>query len=297
MQPFNQVLGKILNTKFTEFQQRVEATLAKFLQQISDDNPIKPAIQYATLNPGKRVRPALLYAVAEGFGEDLSKVDVLAAAIELVHSYSLVHDDLPAMDNDDLRRGLPTCHKKFDEATAILTGDAQLTLAFELISQAENLSDAGKVRAIKILSSAAGINGMIFGQAIDIAAENLEISLEQLTKLHNLKTGALIIAALKLGAPDSEDDKTLENLGQALGLAFQIQDDILDIEGDSELLGKNQGRDEELNKSTFPKLLGLEEAKNLRDKLIARAEQEHQNLPFYSDFLAKFIQFVGSRDH
>lgn len=288
-----------MNTQLTLFQQRCENTLTELLANVNDSNPIKPALVYATLSPGKRLRPALVYAIGEGFGTPLDQLDPLACAIELIHSYSLVHDDLPAMDDDDLRRGRPTCHKQFDEATAILVGDAQQTLAFEHLSQTTKLNNEYKVRATAILSKAAGSEGMILGQIIDIRSENQTLTLQQLTDMHMAKTGALIQAALKLGTPPEKQkfDPILNQLGEALGLAFQIQDDIIDIESDTETLGKTQGRDLALNKSTFPKLLGMEQAKKLRDQYIQQAHRAHKKLPFESDLLSHLIDFIAQRKY
>lgn len=288
-----------MNTTLNTFQQRTESALTQLFTSLSADNPLKPAMIYATLNPGKRLRPALIYAIGEGFKTPLEQLDPLACAIELIHSYSLVHDDLPAMDDDDLRRGRLTCHKQFDEATAILTGDAQQSFAFQHLSETPLLSADYKLRAIQILAQASGIEGMIFGQMTDIQTQGKAQDLQQLTEMHQRKTGALIQAALKLGAPPSMQkyDPTLAKLGQALGLAFQIQDDIIDIESDTETLGKTQGRDQELNKSTFPKLLGMQQAKQLRDQQIQLAHQAHQQLPFHSVILHDLIDFVAQRRH
>lgn len=273
--------------------------LKQVLEQLDEANPLKKALAYSLLAGGKRLRPALTYAIGLGFGRSLKELDSAAASLELIHTYSLVHDDLPAMDDDDLRRGQATCHKKFDEATAILAGDALQTLAFNILVTDKHLTAENKVRAISQLSQAAGIEGMILGQMLDIQSENQLISLEELTRLHQGKTGALITAALLLGAGEehSKYDAILDELGASLGLAFQIQDDILDIEGDSQTLGKTSGRDEELNKSTFPKLLGLDKAKELRDQLIEQAQTAHSQLPFFSPALAEIISFTANRNH
>lgn len=288
-----------MNKQLSFFQQLCEKALAQILEDIDDNNPLKPALTYATLSPGKRLRPALVYAIGQGFETPLEQLNPLACSIELIHSYSLVHDDLPAMDDDDLRRGRPTCHKQFDEASAILVGDAQQTLAFEHLSASNLLDDAYKIRAIRILAKAAGPSGMIRGQATDIQSEGKNLTLSQLNEMHLAKTGALIQAALKLGAPPNKQnfDPILDELGKALGLAFQIQDDIIDIESDTKTLGKTQGRDIALNKSTFPKVLGLMEAKKLRDFYISQAHQSHKKLPFKSDFLTATIDFIAQRKH
>lgn len=285
------------------YQQRVEHQLNQYLEQHQHQVParLQQALVYASLSPGKRLRPALIYAVADSLQLPLEQLDSFACAIELIHSYSLVHDDLPAMDDDDLRRGQPTCHKQFDEATAILTGDAQLTLAFEVLAHAPALNPEQKISAIQLLSQAAGAQGMVAGQILDIAAENQTLSLEALIQVHRLKTGALIKTALLLGALPHPDYKTyqsgLSELGEALGLAFQIHDDILDIESDTATLGKTQGRDQALNKSTFPQLLGLEAAKKLRDQTIQQAHDFHQVLGFKSSFLEDLINFIAQRQH
>lgn len=293
-----------MQDQLKRYQQRVHSQLHTRLQ--AQNHPHIPdrlleAIHYATLNSGKRLRPALLYATAEALQIPLSQVDSAACAIELIHSYSLVHDDLPAMDNDDLRRGQPTCHIQFDEATAILVGDAQQCLAFSILSEDQALSAPIKIEMIRLLSNAAGASGMIGGQMHDIAAEGQTISLAELEQLHNMKTGALIQAALLLGAaasPHYTELKTpLTALGRTIGLAFQVQDDILDIEGDTYTLGKPQGSDLAADKSTYPKLLGLDGAKRYRDQLIAQAQQRYQQLPFESPFLAELIDYIGQRNH
>ncbi|BBP43288.1 polyprenyl synthetase family protein [Thiosulfativibrio zosterae] len=277
----NQVLTQILNTQ--------------------SHSPLYEALSYATLNPGKRLRPALIYAFAEAFKCPLEKVDSLAAAIELIHSYSLVHDDLPAMDDDDLRRGRPTCHIQFDEATAILVGDAQLTLAFAVISNDHHLNAEQKVSAIQILSAASGSLGMIAGQMIDIQSEGQLTSLENLKRMHLLKTGELIKAACLLGAllldNDLERHTKIGLFGETIGLAFQVQDDILDIESTTETLGKPQGSDEKLSKSTYPKLMGLKQAKVYRDQLITEAQNLLLDLNLNSPFLMDLTHYIAQRQH
>ncbi|UQB41472.1 polyprenyl synthetase family protein [Thiomicrospira microaerophila] len=292
-----------MKSKLKQYQKRVEEQISRHLSERTTDMPqrLQNALNYASLSPGKRLRPALIYAVTEGLALPLKKVDPAACAIELIHSYSLVHDDLPAMDDDDLRRGQPTCHKKFDEATAILTGDSQLTLAFEIMACTLEIAPEQRTQSIQILAKAAGAQGMIAGQMRDIQAENKTLTLEKLIQVHRLKTGALIEAALLLGAVPHPDylhyQAWLSKLGHALGLAFQIQDDILDIEGNTATLGKTQGRDQALNKSTFPQLLGLEKAKVMRDQQIQLAHDCHQKLGFNSLFLKDLINFTAQREH
>jgi farnesyl diphosphate synthase len=225
-------------------------------------------MRYATLGGGKRIRPLLVYASGRAVGLDEAALDGAAAAIEIIHAYSLIHDDLPAMDDDDLRRGRPTCHRAFDEATAILAGDAMQALAFHILASDPALpcSPATRLAMIDTLAVASGSRGMAGGQAIDLAAVGRELSLAELENMHIHKTGALIRASVRMAALCAEhaDDKTRERLDRyaaCIGLAFQIRDDILDVEGDTETLGKTQGADIALNKPTFPGLLGMDAAK------------------------------------
>lgn len=282
------------------YQQRLEPLLEQALDRDSIPQPLKNALQYSTLNQGKRLRPALVYAVTEGLALPLAQVDAAASAIELIHCYSLVHDDLPAMDNDDLRRGQPTCHIQFDEATAILVGDAQQSLAFELLASA-SIDPQLKVQQIQLLAQAAGVEGMVAGQVLDMQAENQTLTLSKLELLHQCKTGALIKTALLLGASPSENYSQiapqLSELGRIIGLAFQVQDDILDIESNTDTLGKPQGSDLAANKSTYPRLMGLEQAKNYRDQLIQQAHQVLQQLPLQSSFLHQLVDYIAERDH
>ncbi len=289
-----------------QYQSRVNQCLSELIANHNgSEHPAQvrfiEAIEYATLNQGKRIRPALIYSVADALQIPLEKVDSAACAMELIHSYSLVHDDLPAMDDDDLRRGQATTHIKYDEATAILVGDAQQTLAFHVLSQDPNLAATEALELIRLLSRASGTHGMIAGQIMDIAAENKPIELTELKELHLLKTGALIQASLLMGAVLSTNYKELKiplsKLGHDIGLAFQVQDDILDIESDTVTLGKPQGSDLERNKSTYPKLLGLTEAKQYRDRLIDEAKQQLNALPFESPFLDQLIDYIAQRTH
>ncbi len=236
------------------------------------------AVRYSLLNSGKRIRPALVRAAALATNniddQESSQWLTPAMAVEMVHVYSLVHDDLPAMDNDDLRRGKPTNHKQYNEATAILAGDALLTEAFALISRDTNLSDQQVRQMVLNLSEAAGASGMVGGQMIDLQSEHQTLTITQLEELHSLKTGALIQSSLALGALCSKNPETavLENLkhyGYAIGLAFQIVDDILDVTSNTETLGKPQGSDSDNDKSTYVKLLGLQGAKD-------KANEQHQ---------------------
>jgi len=297
---------RFLQTQLSQHQERVNHALKSHIQhfanqQTSVPNTLFEAIEYATLNQGKRLRPALMYATAQALNTPLEKLDNAACAIELIHSYSLVHDDLPAMDDDDLRRGQPTCHIQYNEATAILVGDAQQTLAFQLLADSSETSPEHIIEMIRLLSQASGPLGMIGGQVQDIQSEAKEISIDELKALHSLKTGALIQCALLMGAVQSpvynQIKSQLSKLGEYIGLAFQVQDDILDIEGDTDTLGKPQGSDIELDKSTYPKLMGLEQAKTYRDNLIIEAKLILFELNFRSDFLNQLIDYIAQRKH
>lgn len=262
---------------------------------------LKEAMRYSVLNGGKRVRASLIYAAYQAVtdGQDHEGLDHLAIAMELIHAYSLVHDDLPAMDDDDLRRGLPTCHKAFDEATAILAGDALQTEAFSLITQAPALSAQQKLDCVFTLANAAGIRGMVAGQAIDLASENRQIALAELELLHRLKTGALIEASVKLGAiAANASDTEQQNLAlyaQAIGLAFQVQDDILDVEGDAQELGKHTGADALHQKSTYPSLLGLAQAKQLACDLEQQAIAALKDFGPAAETLRALATFIVTR--
>lgn len=262
------------------------------------------ASKYSTGNGGKRLRPALIYAAAaacaqEGEGASDADLDLLAAAIECIHSYSLVHDDLPAMDDDDLRRGKPTCHIAYDEAIAILVGDGLQSLAFELICSTEYLTAKQQISLVKLLAQAAGNCGMVGGQVIDLASENTQPSLAELESMHCLKTGALIRCAVAMGAQASgatpQQLQALDVYADKIGLAFQVQDDILDIESDTETLGKAQGQDQKLNKATYPALMGLSQAKDKAAMLIDDAKQALDDLSGDVDLLMALADFIVQR--
>jgi geranylgeranyl diphosphate synthase type II len=230
------------------------------------------AMRYSVFNGGKRIRPALCFAAAEAVADSDSNTAKVAAALEMVHAYSLIHDDLPSMDDDDLRRGKPTCHIRFDEATAILAGDALQCLAFEQLTQLSNLPAEVSLELVSMLSRYGGCNGMVTGQAIDLVATGKQLELEQLKQMHALKTGALIEASVLMGAlgthkADSEQLSALKEFARAIGLAFQIQDDILDVESSTEQLGKLQGSDSANGKSTYTSILGIEAARSQASEL------------------------------
>jgi farnesyl diphosphate synthase len=244
------------------------------------------AMNYAVMGGGKRLRPMLVCAGSEAFGGDYKSALPAGCAFEFIHAYSLIHDDLPAMDDDDLRHGRASTHVAFGEANAILAGDSLHSLAFQSISEAANISPTSKLRIINLLSKAAGWHGMSGGQYLDIEAEGKLLTLAELKMLHAAKTGALIKSALEVGALCAEADttstayKAISEFGAKIGLAFQIVDDILDVTQTSETLGKPAGSDEGLNKNTFPRLLGLDESKNKAEDLLqeAMALLEQNNL-------------------
>jgi geranylgeranyl diphosphate synthase, type II len=262
------------------YQRRIEQVLDRSLELPDCGTArLRDAMRYSTLGGGKRLRPILVYTTGEALGAPLEHLDRPAAAVELIHVYSLVHDDLPAMDNDDLRRGRPTCHRAFDEATAMLAGDALQALAFGVIAEeAAGIPPAAIATMIRILASAAGTAGMAGGQAIDLAAVGQTLDAAAVENMHRRKTGALIGASVLLGATaagvvKAPELEALTRFGNDIGLAFQIQDDILDVEGDVGVLGKSTGADAARSKPTYPSTVGLDAARHrafaLRDSAIA----------------------------
>jgi len=285
-------------------QDRIARLTSEHLATLNIADPrLAEAMHYGVMNGGKRLRPYLVYATAEALGGSTEQADTAAVAIEMVHSYSLVHDDLPAMDDDDLRRGKPTCHIAFDEATAILAGDALLNGAFELLAQAPGLTDGQRLRLIRILGKGAGAAGMVAGQCIDLGHVGKPMTLEQLENMHRHKTGALILAAVLLGAASAatdisaETEDALTRYADAIGLAFQVQDDILDIEGDTATLGKQQGADVALNKPTYPALLGIDGARQRAAELVADAHAALAKVPGDTATLAALANYIIERDH
>ena len=295
---------RALEPLLSPFRSRVEQALSRYLPDpaTSDSPRLAEAMRYAALNGGKRIRPMLVYAACRLAGGDLERADVAAVAVESVHAYSLVHDDLPAMDDDDLRRGQPTCHRAFDEATAILAGDTLHTLAFDLLARAGDYSDAARVAMVRVLGRAAGVTGMAAGQMLDMAAHGRLQDIAALERMHYLKTGRLITASLLLGyqaadRPDPELEQALIAFGDAIGLAFQIQDDILDVTADTDQLGKPSRSDEKHGKSTFPALLGLEAS---RQRAQALCDQARAALDGYGEAarpLQQLADFIVQRTH
>ncbi len=295
--------------RFTQqCRQRVDNTLEQLLpaaDSTGTDTTLAQAMRYSTLNGGKRVRPILTYGTAHVFlGEKAFNpaIDYIAAALELIHAYSLIHDDLPAMDDDDLRRGRPTCHIAFDDATAILAGDSLQPLAFELLTEASTLTAETRIALVKELSSASGTFGMVGGQALDLAATDRDIDLSALETIHRNKTGALIRAAVRMGAIASEQvsDAQLQALttyAESIGLAFQVQDDILDVTADTETLGKQQGADEALNKATYVRLLGLDGAQTKAKHLLNEALSSLDAFGLHADPLRQLARYIVERSH
>lgn len=261
------------------------------------------AMKYSINAGGKRLRPMLCFAAAEAVGGKPDNCLFTACALEMIHTYSLIHDDLPAMDNDDLRRGNPTCHIKYDEATAVLAGDALLTMAFNILASRENSDTSNpalKLNIIDIIAEAAGQPGMIEGQMTDIESEGKNLTFNELEKMHYLKTGALIEASVVTGAfLGGASEKEVENLkkySRLIGLAFQVADDILNVTGDPELMGKATGTDESLNKATYPSLLGLEESKEFAERLIADSLRELEAFGGNAEPLRAIASYIIERN-
>jgi farnesyl diphosphate synthase len=286
-----------------KYQTRINNYLSNVLDNLSVNDPkLLEAMRYGLLIGGKRMRPYLAYVTGEAIGADLNDIDGIAAALECVHAYSLLHDDLPAMDDDDLRRGKPTCHKAFDEATAILAGDSLQTLAFDILANHSFSQSAqpNHINLLKKLSKASGYQGMCGGQALDLAATNKQIPLSELELLHSLKTGALLEAAVNMAADCSitvtiDEKKQLTLFAQLVGLAYQVRDDIIDITSSDEELGKPAGSDVAANKSTYPALLGLQGAQQKADNLYQQALQALSTLPYNTRSLSEFATFIIKR--
>lgn len=286
-----------------ECQQRVQQVLQQQITEHAPSERLRQAMQYATLGTGKRLRPVLVYGSALAVGGELAAADAAAGAVELIHNYSLVHDDLPAMDDDDLRRGRPTVHKAFDEATAILVGDALQSLAFTLLSApVTGTSAATQIQMIHALSEAAGAFGMVGGQSLDFEAMGKPASLTELKTMHKLKTGALIRASVVLGGLSHTQTspaqlQALEEYALNIGLAFQVQDDILDETSDTQTLGKPQGSDRKSNKPTYVSLLGVDGAKAKATELAQEAIAALEDFPPAADRLRQLASYIVSRLH
>lgn len=286
-----------------EYQKRVEKALDHWLPRAeTHPSTLHEAMRYSALSGGKFVRPVLVYATGDTLGVDRKQLDGVASAVEIIHSYSLIHDDLPAMDNDDLRRGKPTCHIQFGEAMAILAGDALQALAFYVLTHDPELKiDAeSRLRMIDTLAMACGSRGMAGGQAIDLNSVGKTLDIAELEDMHIHKTGALIRASVLLSAyakPDIEANtlESLDHYGKCVGLAFQIRDDILDVEGETEVLGKQQGADDALNKPTYPSLLGMKGAKQRARDLHEEALATLEPLGAAADPLRWISEYIVER--
>jgi len=287
-----------IKTPTMEIEARLHALSARVERALDEWLPaeqlqpgiLHKAMRYSALGGGKRMRPALVYATGTALGSALDSLDGIACAVELIHAYSLIHDDLPAMDDDNLRRGKPSCHKAFDEATAILAGDAMQALAFYILAHDRRIAadPAVRIEMVASLALASGSRGMAGGQAIDLASVGAQLDIAQLEAMHIHKTGALIRASVVMAAAgcsdlDASRRDDLDHFAKCIGLAFQIRDDILDVEGDTATLGKTQGADHARDKPTYPALMGLEQAK-------ARARDLHD------DALASLSGFDGRAD-
>lgn len=290
-------------SQLEKYQTRINQFLSDKLDQLPINNAeLLEAMRYGLLIGGKRMRPYLAYITGETLGANLDDIDGIAGALECIHAYSLLHDDLPAMDNDDLRRGKPTCHKAFNEAIAILAGDCLQTLAFDILANHtfSNAIQAKQISLIKCLVNASGYQGMCGGQALDLSATNKTISLTELELLHSLKTGALLEASVLMAAECStsvtfEEKSYLHRFAKLIGLAYQVRDDIIDITSSEEELGKPKGSDVAANKSTYPALLGLQGAQQKADDLFQQALQALATLPYNTQNLSEFATFIVKR--
>jgi farnesyl diphosphate synthase len=290
------------NVWLSDKQLRTEGVLDQHMPAVNIiPQRLHEAMRYASLNGGKRVRALLAYAAGEFCHADIANIDAAAAAVELVHAFSLVHDDMPCMDDDDLRRGKPSTHKQYDDATALLVGDALQSLAFQLIAQDIFTQDAQKVKMLHLLAVATGSRGMAGGQAIDLESTGLTLTQAELEIMHLHKTGALIHAASMMGAysNDQENEEKInavDHFSKSIGLAFQVVDDILDAEADTQTLGKTAGKDAQANKSTYVTLLGLNKAKTLANELHQNAMSALSPFGQEADLLRHLAHFITQRN-
>lgn len=297
----SETTSNIFSLFLTQCRERIDDHLSQQLTNHAHHHRLQEAMAYSLLNGGKRVRPTLTYASAQATGHINPSTDCAAVAVEAIHAYSLIHDDLPAMDDDNLRRGQPTCHIAFDEATAILAGDALQAFAFEVLCSAEAAPDSLLRIMMLTLAQASGAKGMVAGQSVDLEAVNTSLDLAQLETMHQLKTGALINASVRLGAlsagaSDSQLD-ALHNYSSAIGLAFQVQDDILDVISDTQTLGKQQGADAALSKPTYVSLLGLEAAQEKAKHLYEEAMDSLSSFDQRAEHLRYMAAYIVNRQH
>ena len=293
-----------LSSYLSKTREKVNTALSGYIRQFCASERMRQPVEYALMGPGKRVRPILCLASHSAVSGNPDSALPAACALEMIHTYSLIHDDLPALDNDDLRRGRPTCHIRFSESTAILAGDALLNMAFELLTECALTLNNGRLKAwvevMACIARASGCRGMIEGQARDLAFEGTRISIEELQKMHALKTGALIQAAIAggaiLGRATQEQLTCLDTYGKSIGLSFQVVDDILNVKGDPGIMGKAAGTDENRAKNTYPALLGLAESEQLARTLIDRALQALHIFDSKADPLRAIANYITERD-
>jgi len=291
-----------LKPYITQKNQMIDAALEKVFQDSHSSKTLVKAMKYSLMAGGKQIRPVLCLAACEAVGGVPEDALTAACALEMIHTYSLIHDDLPAMDDDELRRGKATCHIAFNEATAVLAGDALLTLAFEMLSSVQ-FDDGNQafrwLKVICLISEAAGYRGMIQGQMLDIASEGIKLSAAQLETMHRLKTGALIEASLAcgalLGGADRRQTDLLSDYGRKIGLAFQVADDILNVEGNPALMGKAVGTDRQRDKSTYPSVLGIQAAREFSEKLVQEALQALETFDKQADPLRGIARYIIER--
>jgi farnesyl diphosphate synthase len=287
--------------RIAHYTERVEKKLDEVLPPASRaPERLHDAMRYAVFNGGKRIRPLLVYAAGECLGLPEQMLDAPATAIELIHAFSLVHDDLPAMDNDDLRRGKPTLHRHYDEATAILAADALQPLAFKVLADASGVTPATRIKLVTLLADACGSIGMTGGQSLDLAAEGQSLHAEQIEHMYDLKTGALIhasvVSASELSAGLSpERISALDAFGRTIGIAFQIKDDILDVEGDTEVIGKPSGSDQRLDKATYPGRVGITNARERCAELLNGALEHLDDFDSNAEQLSWLARFIVER--
>lgn len=294
----------IETSRMTEIQARVALALCRYLPPETSDNRLHAAMRYSVLNGGKRIRPLLVYGAGLVVDAPLPMLDVLATSVEMIHCYSLIHDDLPAMDDDDLRRGKPSTHKAFDEATAILAGDALHTLAFELLATEPQDYHHPEIRIlfIQTLARACGPQGMALGQMLDITLENGTASIDDINQMQQLKTGRLLQAALQLGTcagvnKSIKHVQALHEFGQYIGQAFQIKDDILDVESSTAILGKQQFSDIRQNKANYLQAKGMTSSKSILEELISNALNSIEILGERGEFLRKITELILTREY
>ena len=288
-------------SRIAHYTSRVENVLDEVLPAATvEPKRLHDAMRYAVFNGGKRVRPLLVYAAGECLGLREELLDAPAAAIELIHAFSLVHDDLPALDDDDIRRGKPTVHRQYDEATAILAADALQPLAFRVLAEYRDLTATISAQLVRIVADAAGSIGMTGGQSMDLAAEGQPLTAEEIEHMYALKTGALIHASVTCAATLSEDlpedrHSAIDAFGRTIGVAFQIKDDILDVEGETEVIGKRSGADQRLGKATYPGLVGIDEARARCDSLLRSALEQLDDFGADADSLRWLARFIVER--